>query len=354
MGQWTADGPQATLQDLHLQVSGFGMPRTEVQLAAQWTPSRLDLTRLHVRQPQSELRGQGHDHTARAADTFRLDIPRLHLASLPLSLPPTLPPVMQGTLTARGHLQAPEVEALLQYAGARIDHADLSAQLQEPLPRYRPHYALTAWPSPRCCHMPKALSRPGSSSRGGDGLGERRQSTLDASVETTGFNLAPGLTARLRATLSGTALQLEQLQVRSTVATLTASGTLSTSSKAALQYRLTLGNLASLQPLLGVPVQASGSLSGGCRAAQRLARVVRSSWAPGVWQTLAANAYRPRSRLPRYPQHHRPHCAQLVKVQGPTLAPSSVSVEGTYAAQQGTFTVAVTEGHTSAAGWWAM
>ena len=60
MGQWTADGPQATLENLHLQVSGFGMPRTEVQLAAQWTPSRLNLTRLHVRQPQSELRGQGH------------------------------------------------------------------------------------------------------------------------------------------------------------------------------------------------------------------------------------------------------------------------------------------------------
>jgi len=42
---------------------------------------------------------------------------------------------------------------------------------------------------------------------------ERRQSTLDATVETTGFNLAPGLTARLRATLNGTGLQLEQLQV---------------------------------------------------------------------------------------------------------------------------------------------
>jgi len=36
--------------------------------------------------------------------------------------------------------------------------------------------------------------------------------------------------------------------------------------------------------------------------------------------------------------------AQVIKVQGPTLAPSSISVEGTYAAQQGTFTVAVTEG----------
>src|SRR5262249_12863820 len=132
-GQWTADGPQATLEDLHLQVSGFGMPRTEVQLAARWTPSRVDLMRLYVRQPQSELRGQGHVTLPAQQAPSRLDIPRLHLPSLPLSLPPTLPPVMQGTITARGSLQAPEVEALLQYAGAQI-HADLSAQLQEPLP----------------------------------------------------------------------------------------------------------------------------------------------------------------------------------------------------------------------------
>jgi len=109
--------PQVTLQDLHLQVSGFGMPRTEVQLAAQWTPSRVDLTRLHVRQPQSELRAQGHVTLPEQQVQFRLDIPRLHTGQQPLSLPPTLPPVMQGTLTVRGHLQAPEVEALLQYAG---------------------------------------------------------------------------------------------------------------------------------------------------------------------------------------------------------------------------------------------
>ena len=142
---------------------------------------------------------------------------------------------------------------------------------------------MTAWPSPRCCRRRKALSRPGSSFRGGDGLGERRQSTLDATVETTGFNLAPGLTARLRATLSGLALQLEQLQVRSTAATLTASGTLSNSSKAALQYRLTLGNLASLQPLLGVPVQASGDLSGEVQGPLNALRA-RGTLQLGTWR----------------------------------------------------------------------
>ena len=91
MGQWTADGPQAILENLHLQISGFGVPRTEVQLAAQWTPSRLDLTRLHVHQPQSELRVQGHVTLPEQQVQVCLDIPRLHLASLPLSLPPMLP-----------------------------------------------------------------------------------------------------------------------------------------------------------------------------------------------------------------------------------------------------------------------
>ena len=77
---------------------------------------------------------------------------------------------MQGTLTARGHVQAPEVEALLQYAGARI-HADLSAQLQEPLPRYRAALRIDGLALAQVLPQPKALSRPGSSSRVGDGRG---------------------------------------------------------------------------------------------------------------------------------------------------------------------------------------
>ncbi len=345
MGQWTADGPQATLQDLHLQVSGFGMPRTEVQLAAQWTPSRVELTRLHVRQPQSELRAQGHVTLPEQQVQFRLDIPRLHLASLPLSLPPTLPPVLQGTLTARGHVQAPEVEALLQYAGAQI-HADLSAQLQEPLPRYRAALRIDGLALAQVLPQAQGALQARLQLQGKGWTGERRQSTLDATVETTGFNLAPGLTARLRATLSGTALQLEQLQVRSTVAELTANGTLSTSSKAALQYRLTLGDLAPLQPLLGVPLQASGGLSGEMQGPLTALRA-RGTLQLGAWRVADFSGQRLQAtftaaQIPAAPQATLR--AQVVKVQGATLAPSSLSVEGTYVAQQGTFTVAVTEG----------
>ena len=345
MGQWTADGPQATLQDLHLQVSGFGMPRTEVQLAAQWTPSRVDLTRLHVRQSQSELRAQGHVTLPEQQMQFRLDIPRLHLASLPLSLPPTLPPVMQGTLTAHGHVQAPEVEALLQYAGAQI-HADLSAQLQEPLPRYRAALRIDGLALAQVLQQGQGSLQARLQLQGRGWTGERRQSTLDATVETTGFNLAPGLTARLRATLSGTALQLEQLQVRSTVADLTAGGTLSTSSKAALQYRLTLGALAPLQPFLGMPLQASGDLSGDVQGPLNALRA-RGTLQLDTWRVADFSGQRLQAtftanQIPAAPQATLR--AQVVKVQGPTLAPSSISVEGTYAAQQGTFTVAVTEG----------
>ena len=345
MGQWTADGLQATLQDLHLQANGFGLPRTELQLAAQWTPSRLDLTRLYVRQPQSELRGQGYVTLPEQQVQFRLDIPRLHLPSLPLSLPPTLPPVMQGTLTARGHVQTPEVEALLQYAGARI-HADLSAQLQEPLPRYRAALRIDGLALAQVLPQAQGSLQARLQFQGRGWTGERRQSTLDATVETTGFNLAPGLTTRLRVTLSGAALQLEQLQMRSTVAELTASGTLSTSSKAALQYRLTLGDLAPLQPLLGVSLQASGGLSGEIQGPLNALRT-RGTLQLGTWRVADFSGQRLQAtftatQIPTAPQATLR--AQLVKIQGATLAPSSVSVEGTYAAQQGTFTVAVTEG----------
>ena len=345
MGQWTADGPQATLEDLHLQVTGFGMPRTEVQLAAQWTSSRIELTRFHMRQPQSELRAQGHVTLPEQQVQFRLDIPRLHLASLPLSLPPTLPPMMQGTLTARGRIQAPEVEARLQYAGAQIQ-ADLSAQLQEALPRYRAALRIDGLALTQVLPQAQGALQARLQLQGRGWTGERRQSTLDATVETTGFNLAPGLTARLRATLNGTALQLEQLQVRSTVAELTAGGTLSTSSKAALQYRLTLGNLASLQPLLGMPLQASGDLSGEVQGPLTALRA-RGTLQLGTWRVADFSGQRLQAtftaaQIPAAPQATLR--AQVVKVQGPTLAPSSVSVEGTYAAQQGSFTVAVTEG----------
>ena len=134
--------------------------------------------------------------------------------------------------------------------------------------------------------------------------------------------------------------------MRSTVAELTASGMLSTSSKAALQYRLTLGDLAPLQPLLGVPLQASGSLSGEIQGPLNALRA-RGTLQLGAWRVADFSGQRLQAtftatQIPAAPQATLR--AQLVKIQGPTLALSSVSVEGTYTAQQGTFTVAVTEG----------
>jgi translocation and assembly module TamB len=253
--------------------------------------------------------------------------------------------VIQGSLTARGHIQAPEVEASLQYAGAQI-HADLSAQLQEPLPRYRAALRIDGLTLAQVLPQAQGVLQARFQLQGRGWTGERRQGTLDATVETTGFNLAPGLHARLRATLNGTTLQLEQLQVRSAVATLTSSGTLSASSRAAIQYRLTLGDLAPLQPLLGMPLQASGDLSGEVQGPLN-ALHTRGTLQLGAWRVADFSGQRLQAtftaaQIPAAPQVTLR--AQLVKVQGSTLASSSINVEGTYAAQQGTVTVAVTEG----------
>src|SRR5262249_17691337 len=234
---------------------------------------------------------------------------------------------------------------LLQYAGARI-HADLSAQLQESLPRYRAALHIDGLALAQVLPQAQGSLQARLQLQGRGWTEERRQSTLDATVETAGFNLAPGLTARLRATLNGTALQLEQLQVRSTVAELTAGGTLSTASKAALQYRLTLGNLAPLQPLLGISLQASGDLSGEVQGPLNALRA-RGMLQLGTWRVADFSGQRLQAtftaaQLPAAPQATLR--AQVVKVQGPTLAPSPLRVEGSYPAQQRTFTVAVTEG----------
>jgi autotransporter translocation and assembly factor TamB len=343
--QLTAKGPQATLENLHLQVTGFGMPRTEVQLAAHWSPARVELSRFELRQPQSEVRAQGHVTLPEQQVQFRLDMPRLHLASLPLALPPTLPPVLQGSLSARGYVHAPEVEARLQYAGAQIN-ADLSAQLQEALPRYRVALRVDNLALGQVLPSAQGSLQARLQLQGRGFTGERAQATLEASLDTTGFNLVPGLTTRLRAALNGTTLQLEQLQVRSSVAEDTASGTLAAASKTALQYRLTLRDLAPLQPLLGVPVQARGDLSGEVQGALNALRargtLKLDGWRAADFSGQGLQASFTASQIPGNPQASLR--AQVLKVQGATLAPSSVSLEGTYGAQQGTFTVAVTEG----------
>jgi translocation and assembly module TamB len=343
--QWTGNGPQATLEHLGFQVSGFELPRIDVQLAAQWTPQSLNLTRLHLRSAQSELRVQGSLTQPEQQVQLRLDVLRLDLAHLPFTLPPTLPRLVQGVLSVHGHLSAPQVEAHLQYAGGQIDAA-LSAQLQERLPRYQATLRLDGLDLAQVLPPAQGRLQARAQLQGTGVTEEQRRVTLAMTVETAGFTLAPGLAAQLRATLAGSALQLQRLNVHSAAAALTASGTLSTARQAALQYHLTLGDLTSLQPLLSAPLQASGSLTGTLQGPLSALRT-RGQLQLEAWRVAEVRGQRLQATFTADQISSALQAtlrAQLRHVQGPSLPPSSLSVEGTYASQQGTLTVAVTEG----------
>src|SRR5262249_47508587 len=111
-------------------------------------------------------------------------------------------------------------------------------------------------------------------------------------------------------------------------------------------YRLTLGDLAPLEPLLGVPLQASGGLSGDVQgplqALRARATLQLDGWRVADLRGQRLQATLTAAQLPSATQATLK--AQLVNVQGPSLASSSLNVEGTYAPQQGTFSVDVTGG----------
>src|SRR5262245_60292334 len=58
-GEWGPEGFDSTLERLQAHIMVTGWPRTEVRLAGRLTPQRLDLAHLHVRLPQTEVRGSG-------------------------------------------------------------------------------------------------------------------------------------------------------------------------------------------------------------------------------------------------------------------------------------------------------
>ena len=91
-----------------------------------------------------------------------------------------------------------------------------------------------------------------------------------------------------------------------------------------------------------VAVYLSGEMQGLLNALGARGTLQLGAWRVADFSGQRLQATFTATQIPTAPQATLR--AQLVKIQGPTLAPSSVSVEGTYATQQGTFTVAVTEG----------
>jgi autotransporter translocation and assembly factor TamB len=343
--QWTAQGLHATVPRLSLQASGPGIPPTDVRLAARWAPQRLDLTSLRLRMAASEVQGQGYLTLPAQQVELRLHMPRLQLDSLPLAWPAELPAVVQGQLTVRGSVPAPQVEARLQYAGGQIQ-ADLAAQLQEPLPRYRATLRLEGLELQQLLAAAQGRLQANVQLQGQGFSEDERQASVELSAATQGLNLAPDVTARLQASLSGEALRLQQFRLRSAPAELTASGTLSAARQVALQYELRLADVSTLQPYLGVSLQGRGGLRGQVQgpleALQTRAVLQIEAWRLADLQGQRLQANFAASQLPAAPEATL--TAQLVDLQGPSLPPSAMRLEGSYAAQRGAFTVAVTAG----------
>ena len=348
-GQWSADGFDGALERLQTQVHVTGWPRAEVFVAGRLTPRRLDLTRLQVRLPQSEVRATGSLTLPQRHVQLRLDVPRLQLDEVGFSLPASLPPLLQGVIEVHGQALAPQVEARLQYAGGQLS-ATLAAQLQEPTPRYSATLHLDDLNMAHVLSGEQGTLRARLHVQGTGFVASQRRAEVELRLETSGLTLAPGLTARVQGSLTGNTVRLEEMQVRSAPGILVARGTISptatTPAHTSLTYEVTLGDLTPLQRYLGVPLQAKGSLSGTVQgtwpALQVRHRLQLHDWEYGAWCGQRVQAELAVSHFPTAPQTTIK--AQVIDIQGPALPRSSLTFTGTSTPSQGTVQVSVTAG----------
>lgn len=344
-GGLTAAGMQATLHALQLQAQGFGLPQSTVQVAGEMTPQAITVSQLQVRLPHSQLRGSGSLSIADQQVHLQLDIPRLRLDDVVSTLPASLPREVQGVVKVTGSVQAPQVDLRLRYAEADITAA-LSAALQERLPRYNAtlrisHLAVSAL-------LPEQQGRVSAQVRlQGQGFsGPEQQARLDLDLDGEEVAFLPGLSSRMRLQLRGEAVQLDTLQVHSTPLQLQASGTLSAAREVNLDYRLTLGDLAALQSVLGVDMQAqgevAGNLGGRLDALQANTDIKLGAWRVAGFQGKQFQGELKAANLPEAP---RGDVRLVVRaIQGPSLPPSDVRLEGSIDYPSGTMQVDVTSG----------
>jgi len=342
-GQWGPEGFDGTLERLQAHIGVTGWPQTEVRLAGRLTPQRFDLAHLQVRLPQSEVRGSGALTLPHRQVQLRLEMPRLRLDELGFTPPAPLPRLVQGVIDVRGSVSTPQVEAHLQYAEAQLD-LDLTAQLEAL--RYRATLRLD--------HLQMAHVLAGESGtlrallqiQGTGFAASQRRAEAALHLETSGLTLAPGLTARVQASLTESTVRFEDVQVRSAPVVVVARGTLSPTAPTALTYDVTLGDLTPLQRYVGVPVQARGQLTGTVQgtwpALQVRSRLQLREWAYGGLQGQRVQADLAMSQFPAAPQ--ATVNVQVVDVQGPALPRSAATLAGTYTPSQGTVQGRVTTG----------
>ncbi|MDH3599331.1 MAG: hypothetical protein OEU26_06780, partial [Candidatus Tectomicrobia bacterium] len=345
-GQWSPKGlNHATLHTLQMRAQGLDLPPTQVALAAKLTPQHIDVSRFHVKMPQSEIQAQGRLTQPDQTLQFKIDIPRLRLDEVARTLPDTLPSEVRGNITIRGSLPQPQVISRLTYAGARID-TNVSADLKKSLPHYSAKLDIQNLDVSRFAPDLKGQITT-RVTLDGKGVAEQdRQATLNVDVSSEAFTLAPNLTGHIRADLQGPAVNLQEMQVHSVPVVFNATGSLSASRTASLAYTLTLGDLTPIRDQLGLDFDAQGKLTGEINgpldALQTHAILNLQAWRYATFQGETLQADLTANGLPATPQAEVK--VRLTGAQGPSLPASDLQLDGAYQSEQSYFNLTVTEG----------
>ena len=344
-GEWHPKGIQATLNTLKFQVEGLGLPPTDVAMSGQITPIDLELTRLQIQLPHSEIRAQGRLDLSDQGLNVAIAIPRLMLDELPLTLPDTLPKIVQGDLTVRGSMQAPELAAKLRYAEARIN-ADLVVARQASPPEYHAVVLIEALDVSRFVpdfngHVTTRMVL--------DGVGftkQERQATLALDLNGENFAFAPDLTARLRADMTGASVRLHTLKVDSAPVTLDAQGALTNEQLVTLTYTLDLKDLTPLREHLDLMIAAKGRMTGEVtgpfKALQTRATLQLNDW---KYMSLRGQHLRMDLTAQEFPATLQATVqARLDGLEGPALPSSALTLNASYRKNRGNFDVTMIEG----------
>ena len=344
-GSWNRTGVQATLHTLQANVQAFALAQARLVLQGRLSPKHIALTRLHIQTPQSVIDGQGHMTLPDQRLNVQLTVPRFTVQDALPTFAPSWPQDVQGTVTVEGHLSAPQLIADIAYAGARLS-VNASARLDDASPSYTGTLDLDAFTlTPFVPTLPGTLrARLEFDGRGGSAT--QRHGRLDLHLDSTDFALAPGLSAEIQAVLQGSAIQLTALNIRSALATFTASGTLSAAQDVDATYTVTLGDLTPLRVHLNLPIDAeggsSGSLTGPLRALRLHTTLQFDTWRYGATQgeRLEAEATVTNMLFAPLAQLH----LSLDNLQGPGIAPTSLRMSSTYRAQKSTMQLLATDG----------
>jgi autotransporter translocation and assembly factor TamB len=342
---WGADGLQGKIHSLRLQGHGLSMPPMKLALKANLTPQELVLQQLHINTADSDIKGEGNLILRDDRLRFGLDIDRLELKEFVKTFPAELPSMVQGKVDLTGSLQAPKIDAKLQYADARIE-ADVSALLKDKLPSYVAKVGIAGLDIEKFVPKMKGVFQAALKLRGSGFTEAERFGQLQLAIDSKGFNLAPELSVRARTEMVGSLLEFKDFRIDSLPIKLTAKGALSTTQQSALTYRLTLGELTSLQNYLGVELQAKGNVIGKLRGPFKAlfaqTRLQLSDWRYANWQGENLGATLSVTNLPAAPDVEMD--AWISGLQGPGLSSSSLELKGNLRQPEGEFSFNITEG----------